>query len=107
MNLEWFHEWLLEDPATRAPLTLTALGILLVLPLIGFAVYLWRMAARITVERRFPPLGYKVIGRTPSVTGDEAATYARLARWFAVFLVIMALLLVFQLWRFAVLIAPS
>ena len=107
MNLDWFREWLLEDPETRAPLTLAALGILLVLPLIAFAVYLWRMAARVTSERTFPPSGYRVIGKPTTITGDAALTYARVARAMAVFLIVMSGLLVFQLWRFGAVLSPS
>jgi hypothetical protein len=106
MNLDWLGEWVAEDPASRVPLTLTALGVLFVLPLIGFARYMWRMGADVRVESRFPPSGYRVIGKQPPVTGDAAATYARLARMMAVFLVIMAFVLVFQLWRLATLLTP-
>ena len=95
------EEWLLEDPASRAPLALSVLGVLFVLPLVGFAAYLWRMAAAMKAERRFPPSGYRVVGNRPPVTGDDAVTYARLARVTAAVLVVMALLLAIQLWRFS------
>lgn len=106
MNLDWFREWILDDPASRVPLTMTMLGVLVVLPLIGFAAYMWRMTARVMVERTFPPSGYLVIGKRVPVTGDQAIAYARAGRVLAVFFAVMALLLGFQLWRLAVLLVP-
>ena len=107
MNLDWFREWILENPESRVPLTMTMLGVLFTLPLVGFAVYLWRMTTRVLAERTFPPSGYLVIGKSDTVTGDAAIRRARVLQWLAVFIVVMALLLVFQLWRLAVLLAPS
>lgn len=107
MDIGWWHEWLLEDPAVRLPFTLTTLGLALVLPLVGLAVYLWRLADRIVVERIFPPAGYRRIGNRPTISGDDAITCARGSRVLAVFLVLMALLLASQLWRFAVLMGPA
>ena len=100
------EEWLLASPATRVPMILTALGLLIVLPLTAFAVYMWRMAGRVTVERTFPPSGYRVVGKRPAITGDAAIGYARFARLLAVFMLVMALLLAFQLWRLAALLTP-
>jgi uncharacterized membrane protein len=104
--LEFFRAWLLEDPTVRVPLTLTALGVLFVLPLVGFAAYIWRMAKQVIAERTFPPSGYMTVGSTPPITGDDAIRYARLARGLALILIVAALILVFQLWRFAVVLAP-
>jgi hypothetical protein len=103
-RMEWLRDWLLDDPRVRVPLTLTALGVLLVLPLAGFAVYLWRMASRVMAERVFPPSGYTVLRRQPPITGDAAMTYARLGRFFALLILVAALVLVLQLWRLAVVI---
>ena len=102
--IEFFRAWVMEDPPTRVPLTLTALGVLLVLPLVGFAAYMWRMATRVRVERVFPPSGYRVLRKTLPLTGDAAVSQARLLRALAVFLAVAAALLVFQLWRFAMVI---
>jgi len=104
--LEFFRVWLLEDPTVRVPLTLMALGVLFVLPLVGFAAYIWRMTKRVIAERTFPPSGYLTVGSTPPITGDDAIKYARLARGLALILIVAALILAFQLWRFAVLLAP-
>jgi hypothetical protein len=103
-RMDVFRNWLLEDPGTRVPLTLTALGALLVLPLAGFAVYLWRLAARVVEGREFPPNGYRVVRQRPAITGDAAIGHARGIRAVAIFLVVAAAALVIVLWRLAVLI---
>ena len=103
MNPEGFRNWILEDPATRVPPAFIVLGVLLVVPLFGFVAYIWRMTQRITAERRFPPSGYRVIGNKPPVTGDEALRSARILRALAMFLLAAAVMLVFQLWRFVML----
>ena len=105
--LEFVRGWLLEDPTVRLPLALTTLGVLFVLPLVGFAAYIWRMTTKVIAERTFPPSGYITVGSTPPITGDDAIRYARLARGLAFILIVAALVLVFQLWRFAVLLAPA
>lgn len=104
--VELFRAWVLEEPTVRVPLTLTVLGALLVLPLVGVAAYLWRTAQKAIAERTFPPGGHRTLVSTPPITGDDAIRYARLARGLALILIGAALILAFQLWRFAVLLAP-
>ena len=82
--MERFRSWILEDPLTRVPLTLTLLGVLLVLPLVAFGAYLWRMAAR----------------------GDHPTLPARSVRGLALFFFVAAIALIVMLWRFGVLITP-
>ena len=101
------EEWLLASPATRVPMILAALGLLIVLPLTAFAAYMWRMAGRVMIERTFPPGGYRVIGTRPAISGDASIRYARFARLIAVFMLVMALLLAFQLWRLSALLTPK
>jgi hypothetical protein len=84
MNLEGFRNWILEDPPTRVPLTLTVLGVLLVLPLLGISVYFWRIANR----------------------DGHPMLPARTVRGFAIFFIVAAVALVFMLWRFGALLAP-
>ena len=97
------RSWLLENPGARVPLTLATVAVLIVLPLVGFAAYVWRMAARAFAERTFPPDGYRIVGRTPAITGDDAIRYARVVRMLAIFLVVAAVILAVQLGRFAML----
>lgn len=107
MNLDPFREWLLEDPGARVPLTLTTLGVLLVLPLVAVAVYLWRMAADVAENREFPPKGYRVLRPGHTVTGEAAISRARGIRAIAIFFVVAAAALVLMLWRFAVLLGEA
>jgi hypothetical protein len=85
MDMERFRDWILEDPRTRVPLTLTLLGVLLVVPLCGFGLYLWKAAAR----------------------GDHPRLAARTIRGLAIFFFAAAAGLMVMLWRFAVLITPN
>ena len=102
--MDAFQDWVLEDPGTRVPLTLTILGVLLVLPLVGLAVYLWRMAARVVEGRMFPPEGYQAFRPRPAITGEAALNHARSIRAFAIFFVVAAIAVVIMLSRFAALI---
>ena len=106
-RLDVFRQWVLEDPGTHVPLSLAVLGLLLVLPLVTFAVYMWRMTTRAMAERAFPPSGYTVLGRAAPTTGDAAIRSARLVRALAIFLLIAAVVLILQLWRFARLLSPG
>lgn len=81
----WFRavlrEWLLADPqatAARARILLAGMGVLLVVPLVGFAIYMWRQEAD--------------------------AAHRRLFRALASFLVVAALGLAVVLWRFGALV---
>jgi hypothetical protein len=95
--------WILEDPSTRAPLMLAALGVFSVAPVLAFAAYMWVLANRVAGERQFPPSGYKVIRRVPVITGDDAIARARLFRMFAIFFLVAAIGLAVTLWRMALL----
>lgn len=99
MGVEGIRDWLLADPASRVPLALAALGILFVLPLLGFSVYLWRMAALVITSREFPPRGYALVRTTQMITGDAAVAYGRGLRALVFILVALAFLVVIQLWR--------
>ena len=70
-------DWLRSDPtqtAQRARWIVFASAVLLVVPAIGVAVYLWRLGAKVLRSRRFPPPGARVVRDTPVVEGDAAAT---------------------------------
>jgi len=102
--MDAFRDWVVQDPGTRVPLTLTILGVMMVVPLVGFAVYLWRMAARVVEGREFPPKGYRVLRPGPVITGEAAMSHARGIRAVAIFFMVAAVALVIMLWRFGALI---
>ena len=99
--------WVLEDPATRAPLALAILGGLLVLPLVIFAVYIFRMGARAIEQRQSPPAGYRLLRAVAPVTGEAAVRHGRIVRVMAMLLIAAAVLLAALLWRLGTLITRA
>jgi hypothetical protein len=97
--------WVLEDPAARGPLALAVLGGLLVLPLIVFGVYLFRMGTHAMAARQFPPAGYRMLRAVESITGDAAVRQAKIARAMAMLLIAGAIAIAAFLWRFGVVIS--
>ena len=98
--------WLLDDPAataTRARLLLAGAGALLVAPLLGLAVYTWRLGARVIAGREFPPRDHAVIRDTPIVIGDAAVAQGRGLRAIAIFLTVAGIAITGVLWRLAAL----
>jgi hypothetical protein len=94
--------WVLEDPALRGPLALAVLGGLLVLPLIVFGVYLFRIGTHTMAARHFPPVGYRLLRTVESITGDAAVRQGKFARAMALLLIAGAIAIAVFLWRFAV-----
>jgi hypothetical protein len=76
---EAFNAWVLEDPRSRVRIIMTVVTVSTSGPLLGMAIYCWRVAA----------------------------TKGRMLRYLAVFTGGSALLLAFLLWRFLFLIEQS
>jgi hypothetical protein len=85
----------------QAPLVLAAVAVLAVVPLVGMAVYLWRLGARALLTAQFPPPGTTAVKPTPSLVGVAARRRARLAQAFSVLLGASAVALAVVLWRFS------
>jgi hypothetical protein len=94
--------WVLEDPASRAPLALAVLGALFVLPLIVFGVYLFRMGTHAITARQFPPSGYRLVRAVESIAGEAAVRQGKIARTMAILLIAGAIAIALLLWRFGV-----
>jgi hypothetical protein len=93
-----------SDPAAvkvQARLLLIALAIIVGGSLAAFAIYLWRLGARIKHARRFPPPGERTVRDTPVLEGDAAVTRGRLAQGFGAMLTIAAVAVLVMLWRLA------
>jgi Na+/phosphate symporter len=74
---ELLRDWILSDPAEtafRARLAICLMVALLALPLVGLAVYVWLIGARVLRTQRFPPPGLRVLHDTPVVSGSAAVT---------------------------------
>jgi hypothetical protein len=96
--------WIHFDPGqsvARVRIVFLGAGLFLVAPLVGFAVWLWRLGTRALAEDRFPPPGVAIIGDAPDHTGDAARWRARLAQALAIFLVVAAATIAFLIWRLA------
>ena len=88
-----------SPPAAQAPLVVTAVGVLAVVPLLGFAAYLWRLGDRARRTGQFPPPGTATLRTAPPVVGLAARRRAALAQAFAVLLGACAIALSVLLWR--------
>jgi hypothetical protein len=91
--------WVAADPQPRARLLLGAVALAAVAPLLAFAVYVWRIGARILEAGQFPPPGLRVVRDTAIVTGQPAIMRGRLLRALAVTLAGGAVGLAVLLWR--------
>ena len=108
----WYREplraWLLDQPAetdARARLLLFGAGAVVVGPLLIFAIYLWRLGARVIAGREFPPRDYAVVRDTPIVTGESAVAHGRGLRAIAILLAVAGVAITGVLWRRAGLLA--
>ena len=85
--------------AAQAPLVVVAMGVLAVVPLLVFAIYLWRLGDRARLTGQFPPPGTATIRTAPPVVGLAARRRAGLAQAFAVLLAACAIALAVLLGR--------
>jgi hypothetical protein len=95
-------EWVMRDPAgsrSRAVAISIGLAAMVVLPVLGAAVYLWRFSVRVLRDRRFPPLGALLIVDTVVLEGAEAQQRGRLLRALAIGLGAMAVAFAFMFLR--------
>lgn len=108
--LLWFEQalpaliaWATGNPdqgAARAKLLLALIGTVIVVPLAGFAAYLWFLGERISKSGRFPLPSMKVVRDTVVVTGQAAVTRSRFVKALAVFLAISVIGMLCMLWWF-------
>jgi hypothetical protein len=99
-------EWVRSDPALmrgRAQMLIAAAAAILLAPLLGFAIYIWRLGSRIIREQRFPPVGLAVVRDVRVVHGADAHARGRLLRMFALALCVMTALIALLVYRLATL----
>ncbi len=92
--------------AAQAPFIVAAVGVLAVVPVLIFAVYLWRLGDRARLSGQFPPPGTATLATAPPLVGLAARRRAGLAQAFAVFLGACAVALAVVLWRLFQLLVP-
>ena len=95
--------WIEQDVRIRIPMTLAAVSLLTVGPVIGVAAYLWRFGRRMIRTQRYPPAGFRMVRDTQVVTGDAAIRQGRLVLGLATTIGVAGVLLAFFLWRLALL----
>jgi multisubunit Na+/H+ antiporter MnhB subunit len=93
------QSWLQREPRARLRLVMVVLVSMTSAPLLGFAVYFWRLGQRIRRADRYPPPGYRVTRDTPVVTGHAAQGRGQLVQFLAAVLAAAALILTALLWR--------
>ena len=101
-QLSMLEQWISDDPGVafeRLELTLAVLAVVVAVPLLGLAAYIWRLGARVIKTERFPPPGMAVIRDTPALTGTAARLRGRLIQAFAVIFALMAFALPIALWQ--------
>ena len=95
------QDWILQDrekAATRMANVLMIFSALSCVPLLAFAVYLWRFGSRVVGAERSPPPGFPVARDTPVLRGPSARRRGRLAQGLAGCLVFLAGALPVILW---------
>ena len=90
--------WLLaNEPHVQVGILVVALLVLLV-PLLLMAAWIWTFGFRVLRGNRHPPEGVKVIRDTPVIHGPAARLYGRLYQALAALLVLAAFSLLWASW---------
>jgi len=100
---EPFRAWLVSDPADtarRARLALSVSILVLSVPGIVFAIFLWLFGAKVLRAQQFPPPGFRVVRDTPVVRGPAAVTRGHAIQVLAVCLGMGAGILCLFIWWF-------
>ena len=100
---EPFREWLVSEPAEtvrRARLALSISMLVLAVPAIAFAVYLWLLGKKVLMALQFPPPGFRVVRDTPIVRGEAAVIRGHTIQILAVCLGVGACVLCLFIWWF-------
>ncbi len=95
------QDWILQDrekAGTRIAYVLMLFSALSSVPLLAFAVYLWRFGSRVVGAERLPPPGCPVARDTPVLQGPSARRRGRLAQGLAGCLVCLAAALPVIFW---------
>jgi len=104
-NKTALFNWVLTGPtqtALRVKIMLWLICAFLEIPLLGIAIFTWKMADRILVAERFPPPGIPVIRDTVVQEGQPARHRGRLYRVFAIVFVLLAFITLILFWCFTV-----
>jgi hypothetical protein len=98
------RDWLLAEPeaiAHRVKLVFLLSAVVLSAPLLGFAVYLWSLGAKVLRAQQFPPPGIESFVTLLSSVGQVAVSRGRSFKVLAPCLGIASVLLWLLLWELA------
>ncbi len=98
--------WVLSDPEstrTRAQFVIVVLAALVLAPVVGMAIYMWRLGGAVLREERFPPERTVLIRDVRVVRGDAARARGRALRITGAVLLVLSVLMALVLWRIATL----
>ncbi|MGY6275749.1 hypothetical protein [Methylomonas sp. MgM2] len=102
-NKTALFNWVLADPTQKATRVKTMLWLACAFmesPLLGVALFTWKMAERVLVAERFPPPGIPVIRDTIVQVGQRARHRGRLLQAVAVVFVLLAVITLALFWHF-------
>ena len=100
LNRGKIDAWLLENRAYLIdyPERIALFFLVLMFPVLAYAVYLWRFAVRTVNARQFPPPGTQVVRDTVVLSGKAAVMRGRLLQFSASLLALAAFLLPALIW---------
>ena len=101
------ESWLQQDPRGRLPMVVAVMMLLSAGPVLALSAYLWSLGRRAIRARRYPPPGLRVTRDTPVLSGGAAERLGRALQIFAGVLALVAVVLVFFLWRLMALARPA
>lgn len=107
-NIEKFamalRYWIFSEPQAtvfRFGGVLFGLCMLLSVPLLGLACYLWRMGDRVVQTQVFPPADYEVLRDLSVITGPKALLRGRTVKLLAISIGLTAFVISFAFWYLA------
>ena len=98
-------KWVLEDPKQirlRIRIVFMSLAAVLAIPLLGFAVYLWRLGKKIISSKQFPPPNTRVVRDIPILRGSSASRRGRVIQLIAILSTILLIVLFVVFWKVSI-----
>ena len=98
--------WIMSDPESargRARLVLGILAVLVLAPVAGTGIYMWRLGSRVLREGRFPPEDASLVRDVRVARGEPARARGRALHVTGAALLVLTVLMAVALWRLATL----
>ena len=98
--------WLLNNPG-RIQLYIMLLAVIIMLPLLGFSVYLWNVGRKIVQFECFPPPKANLTKKSPALRGSSARKRGRMIQLTAILLAFSSIILLMVFWKLSVLLSKN